>query len=183
MPWRRQPILARFLGDQRLRRFRTDSAVADAALDPLGPLMPVRLLQLIGPAVALHTGETCAPSRPVHGLAFLRRIVEAGKTAIWSYDAEGVLPRTTSGHAAGRGTPLTTEQDANAPARRDPIMLDEGLVAAAQDIDPCLIMGGQAVPPGGITPYLDRIASPRRSPAESSTDLVILALRDDVSER
>ena len=43
-------------------------------------------------------------------------------------------------------------------------MLDEGVVAAAQDIDLCMILGaGWPFHLGGITPYLDRsgLARPR----------------------
>ena len=37
------------------------------------------------------------------------------------------------------------------------VMLDEGVVAAPQDIDLCMIMGGNwPFHLGGITPYLDR---------------------------
>ena len=37
------------------------------------------------------------------------------------------------------------------------IMLDEGVVAAAEDIDLCMILGaGWPFHLGGITPYLDR---------------------------
>ena len=37
------------------------------------------------------------------------------------------------------------------------IMLDEGVVAQAQDIDLCLLLGaGRPFHLGGITPYLDR---------------------------
>jgi len=47
------------------------------------------------------------------------------------------------------------------------IMLDEGVVAAAQDIDLCMILGaGWPFHLGGITPYLDRsgLARPRFLP-------------------
>jgi hypothetical protein len=43
-------------------------------------------------------------------------------------------------------------------------MLDEGMVAAAQDIDLCMVLGaGWPFHLGGITPYLDRtgISDPR----------------------
>ena len=42
-------------------------------------------------------------------------------------------------------------------------MLDEGVVAAPQDIDLCMIMGaGWPFHLGGITPYLDRSGTAER---------------------
>ena len=42
-------------------------------------------------------------------------------------------------------------------------MLDEGAVAAPQDIDLCLILGaGWPFHLGGITPYLDRTGIPEK---------------------
>ena len=42
-------------------------------------------------------------------------------------------------------------------------MLDEGVVAAPQDIDLCMIMGaGWPLHLGGITPYLDRVGASER---------------------
>jgi hypothetical protein len=59
------------------------------------------------------------------------------------------------------GTPISAEQlreDAlDALALEIRLMLDEGVVAEAQDIDLCMIMGaGWPFFNGGITPYLDR---------------------------
>jgi hypothetical protein len=43
------------------------------------------------------------------------------------------------------------------------LMLDEGVVAEAQDIDLCLILGaGWPFHLGGITPYLDRTGTAQR---------------------
>src|SRR3712207_8256691 len=64
-------------------------------------------------------------------------------------------------------TPLTAEEvrrralDALAGEIR--LMLDEGVVAEAQDIDLCMILGaGWPFPLGGITPYLDRTGTSER---------------------
>ena len=44
------------------------------------------------------------------------------------------------------------------------IMLDEGVVAAAEDIDLCLILGaGWPFQAGGATPYLDRVGASERA--------------------
>jgi hypothetical protein len=49
------------------------------------------------------------------------------------------------------------ERAASALAEEIGLMLDEGVVAEAQDIDLCLLLGGGwAFWNGGITPYLDR---------------------------
>jgi 3-hydroxyacyl-CoA dehydrogenase len=58
-------------------------------------------------------------------------------------------------------TPLTAEQvrdrALSALAQEARLMLDEGVVAEAQDIDLCMLLGaGWPFHLGGITPYLDR---------------------------
>lgn len=144
----------------------TPFEVADAAVDALGmPMRPFVLLQLVGPAVALHTAET------LHG-AFGDRfpysqgfvdLVAAGKQAVYTWSAAGeqqVDPEVAALWPQG-DTPLTSEQvlerAASALAEEIRLMLDEGVVAAAEDIDLCLILGGGfAFWNGGITPYLDR---------------------------
>ena len=64
--------------------------------------------------------------------------------------------------------PLTADQVRNraADALADEArrMLDEGVVAEAQDIDLCMIMGaGWPFWLGGITPYLDRSGASERA--------------------
>jgi 3-hydroxyacyl-CoA dehydrogenase/enoyl-CoA hydratase/carnithine racemase len=160
-------LLTRFLGEVNACVDEgTDPAVADAALDPLGlPMSPFVLLQLVGPAVAMHTGETLHHAFPDRftDSAFLRKIVAAGKPAIWSYDADGTpyLDDDVVAMLPTGGTPLTGEQvrerALSALAQEIRIMLDEGIVVAPQDIDLCMIMGaGWPFHLGGITPYLDR---------------------------
>jgi hypothetical protein len=58
--------------------------------------------------------------------------------------------------------PLTADevrgQALGALAQEARLMLDEGVVAEAQDIDLCLLLGaGWPFHLGGITPYLDRV--------------------------
>jgi 3-hydroxyacyl-CoA dehydrogenase/enoyl-CoA hydratase/carnithine racemase len=160
-------LLMRFLGEVfACVDEGTDPAVADAALDPLGlPMSPFVLTQLVGPAVALHTAETLHEAFPERfgSSAFLRRIVEAGRTAIWSSDPEGRLSLEDDVRAMlpDGGTALTGEQvrerALSALAQEIRIMIDEGIVAAPQDIDLCMIMGaGWPFHLGGITPHLDR---------------------------
>ncbi|HEY4453074.1 MAG TPA: 3-hydroxyacyl-CoA dehydrogenase NAD-binding domain-containing protein [Pseudonocardiaceae bacterium] len=160
-------LLTRFLGEVLAAVDEgTPFEVADSALAPLGlPMSPLVLLQLVGPAVALHVAET------MHGAfgdrfgvsANMRRFVEAGKTAVWTWDAQGnqsVDPEVAALWTLG-DKPSTAEQvrdrALNALAEEVALMLAEGVVAEAQDIDLCLLLGaGWPFWLGGITPYLDR---------------------------
>ncbi|MDN5724919.1 MAG: 3-hydroxyacyl-CoA dehydrogenase NAD-binding domain-containing protein [Propionibacteriales bacterium] len=144
----------------------TPVEVADQALRPLGlPMSPFVLLQLVGPAVALHVAETL---RDTCGDRFgvspnLQAIVEAKKPGIYDWTAEGkpyVSDETKALLTLG-DNPSTAEQvrerALNALAEEIGLMLSEGVVAAPMDIDLCLILGaGWPFHTGGITPYLDR---------------------------
>jgi 3-hydroxyacyl-CoA dehydrogenase len=160
-------LLTRFLGQivQAVDE-GTPFEVADRALEPLGlPMSPLVLLQLVGPAIALHVAETMHAAFPDRfGVSEnMRRFVEAGKTAVWTWDEQGnqkVDPEVAQLWKAGEA-PLTEEQvRANALealAQEIRLMLDEGVVAQAQDIDLCMLLGaGWPFWLGGITPYLDR---------------------------
>ncbi|WP_166350292.1 3-hydroxyacyl-CoA dehydrogenase NAD-binding domain-containing protein [Phytoactinopolyspora limicola] len=140
--------------------------VADRALLKLGlPMSPFALLQLVGPAVVLHVLESlnaAFPDRfPVSDN--LRRLVEAGKPGVWSWDEEGqpYLDDDTAALLEHGDDPLTDdgvrERVLTALAEEIRLMLDESVVAEAQDIDLCMILGaGYPFHLGGITPYLDR---------------------------
>ena len=143
----------------------TDFTTADTALAPLGlPMTPFTLLQLVGPAVAFHVSETMHEAYPDRFYVSdnLRKVVEAGKGAIWSWDGgtQHVDPDVAALFQQG-DSPLTSEEvrerAMTALAEEIQLMLDEGVVAEAQDIDLCMIMGaGWPFHLGGITPYLDR---------------------------
>ena len=67
----------------------TPLEVAEHALDPLGlPMSPFMLLQLVGPAVALHVAETLHEASPDRFTVSpkLRGLVESGKTAVYRPD-------------------------------------------------------------------------------------------------
>jgi 3-hydroxyacyl-CoA dehydrogenase/enoyl-CoA hydratase/carnithine racemase len=159
-------LLTRFLGEvTKSVDEGTPFEVADRALDPLGlPMSPFTLLQLVGPAVAFHVSETMHEAFPdrFYVSANLKKIVEAGKTAIWTWDSgtPEVDPEVAALFAQG-DAPLTEEQVRDraltALAEEVRTMLDEDVVAEAQDIDLCMILGaGWPFHLGGITPYLDR---------------------------
>jgi 3-hydroxyacyl-CoA dehydrogenase/enoyl-CoA hydratase/carnithine racemase len=160
-------LLTRFLGEITAGLDEgTPFEVADHALDPLGlPMTPMVLLQLVGPAVGLHVAEIMHNAFPDRfGVSEnMKRFVEAGKTAVWQWDSSGkqtLDPEVAALWQAG-STPSTSQQllDRTLEALADEVrrMLDEGVVAEAQDIDLCLILGaGWPFWLGGITPYLDR---------------------------
>ncbi len=160
-------LLTRFLGEVLAAVDQgTPFEVADRALEPLGlPMSPMVLLQLVGPAVALHVAETMhAAFGDRFGVSEnMRRFVEAGKTAVWTWDAQGnqTVDSAVAELWQSGDQPLTAAQvrdrALDALAEEIRLMLAEGVVAEAQDIDLCLLLGaGWPFWLGGITPYLDR---------------------------
>ncbi|HEY3686325.1 MAG TPA: 3-hydroxyacyl-CoA dehydrogenase NAD-binding domain-containing protein [Streptosporangiaceae bacterium] len=156
-------LLTRFLGAITAAVDEgTPIEVADRSVAPLGlPMPPFLLLQLVGPAVALHVSETMAAAYPDRFTvsANHEKLVAAGKTAVYGPDF-AVDPEVAALFAGG-GEPSTEEQvrtrALDALADEVAVMLDEGVVAEAADIDLCMIMGaGWPFHLGGITPYLNR---------------------------
>jgi 3-hydroxyacyl-CoA dehydrogenase/enoyl-CoA hydratase/carnithine racemase len=156
-------LLTRFLGEI-LASVDEGTAwdVAEHAPDPLGlPVSPFLLLQLVGPAVALHVGETLAAAYPDRFATSpkLRALVEAGKTALYQPDFS--VDEAAVALLSGGDRPSTAgqvrERALEALAEEIRLMLDEGVVTAPEDIDLCMILGaGWPFHLGGITPYLDR---------------------------
>ncbi len=156
-------LLTRFLGEILAAVDEgTPFEVAEHAPDPLGlPTTPFLLLQLVGPAVALHVGETLHAAYPDRFAVSpkLRALVAAGQTGVYGPDFS-VVPAVAA-ILAGGDRPSTPEQvrerALEALAEEIRLMLDEGVVAAPEDVDLCLILGaGWPFHLGGITPYLDR---------------------------
>jgi 3-hydroxyacyl-CoA dehydrogenase/enoyl-CoA hydratase/carnithine racemase len=144
----------------------TPVEVADAALRPLGlPMAPYVLLQLVGPAVALHVLENL---HAAFGDRFrispnLQALVAAGRSGIydWTADGEPYVSEETAKMLSVGDRPSTAEQvrerALHALAEEIGLMLAEEVVAAPMDVDLCLILGaGWPFHLGGITPYLDR---------------------------
>ena len=167
-------LLIRFLGEINTALDEgTDPVVADAALNELGlPMSPFVLLQLVGPAIALHVSETMHEQFPdrYSVSTSLRAIVDAGKPGLWSWDDKGkpYLADDTKALLKTGDKPSTAEQvrdrALDALAQEARIMLDEGVVAEPQDIDLCMITGaGWPFWLGGITPYLDRSGASERA--------------------
>jgi 3-hydroxyacyl-CoA dehydrogenase/enoyl-CoA hydratase/carnithine racemase len=139
--------------------------VADAALRPLGlPMPPYVLLQLVGPAVALHVIENlhAAFGNRFPVSANLRALVASGRPGIydWTADGEPYVSDETAALFEIGDRPSTAEQVREralaALASEIGLMLAEEVVAAPMDIDLCMILGaGWPFHLGGITPYLD----------------------------
>jgi 3-hydroxyacyl-CoA dehydrogenase/enoyl-CoA hydratase/carnithine racemase len=138
----------------------TPLEVVDTAPDPLGlPMRPIALLQLVGPAVAHHVGETLHRAYPDRfgDSPNLKKIAEAGLPLLVDDEINPAVAELVAGGSA----PLTAEEvRANflsALAEEIRLMLDEGVVAEPQDIDLCMVLGaGWPFHLGGVTPYLDR---------------------------
>lgn len=144
----------------------TPVEIADAALRPLGlPMSPYVLLQLVGPAVALHVVENL---HAAFGDRFpvsrnLQALVAAGRPGVYDWTPEGkpYVSQETAKLLVIGDQPSTEdevrERALTALATEIGLMLSEEIVAAPMDIDLCLILGaGWPFHLGGITPYLDR---------------------------
>jgi 3-hydroxyacyl-CoA dehydrogenase/enoyl-CoA hydratase/carnithine racemase len=162
-------LLTRFLGEVTACVDEgTAFEVAEHATDSLGlPMPPFLLLQLVGPAVALHVTQTLAAAYPDRFTVSpkLQALVDAGLTAVYRPDftvdpaVAALLAR--GGMVAGGDRPSTAEQvrerALEALAEEIRLMLDEAVVSGPEDIDLCMILGaGWPFHLGGITPYLDR---------------------------
>jgi 3-hydroxyacyl-CoA dehydrogenase/enoyl-CoA hydratase/carnithine racemase len=156
-------LLTRFLGEiVGVVDEGTPVEVAEHAPDSLGlPMTPFLLLQLVGPAIALHVAETLHEAFPdrYHVSPKLRALVGSGHTSLYRPDFS--LDPEVLAALSGGDRPSTADEVRQRALEglADEIrrMLDEGVVAAPEDIDLCMIMGaGWPFHLGGITPYLDR---------------------------
>jgi 3-hydroxyacyl-CoA dehydrogenase/enoyl-CoA hydratase/carnithine racemase len=156
-------VLTRFLGEiTRTVDEGTPFEVAEHAADPLGlPMTPFLLLQLVGPRIAVHVAETL---HDAFGDRFavspkLRALADSGKSSVYlpDFSVDPEVVELLSGGATPSTGPEVLERALEGLAQEIKIMLDEGVVAAPEDIDLCMILGaGWPFHLGGITPYLDR---------------------------
>ena len=156
-------LLTRFLGEITTAVDEgTPVDVAEHAPDPLGlPMTPFLLLQLVGPAIALHVAETLHAAFPDRYTVSpkLRALVESGHTSLYrpdfTLDPEVLAALDGGDHPSSAHQVRQRALEGLADEIRR--MLDDGVVAAPEDIDLCMIMGaGWPFHLGGITPYLDR---------------------------
>nr|WP_232506566.1 3-hydroxyacyl-CoA dehydrogenase NAD-binding domain-containing protein [Microlunatus flavus] len=160
-------VLLRFMGEvMGAVDEGTPVEVADAALRPLGlPMSTFTLLQLVGPAVALHVAETLHDGLGERFVVSpnLRALVEAGRPGLYDWRPDGTpyVSDETAALLSVGDSPSTAEQVRErvlrAVTEEVGAMLAEGVVAAPMDVDLCLLLGaGWPFHLGGITPYLDR---------------------------
>lgn len=165
-------ILAKLLGEaMNAVDTGTSFEVVNTANAPLGlPMTPFELLELVGLKVGAHVLDTHHAAFPerffestnLHKLAEYGKIFDRdGKGKVKGFDKKAVAI------VAGGTTPMTGEQILRRleDGLADEIkrMLDDGVVAAAEDIDLCLILGaGWPFQMGGATPYLDRVGASER---------------------
>ncbi|MFI6079486.1 3-hydroxyacyl-CoA dehydrogenase NAD-binding domain-containing protein [Streptomyces sp. NPDC051217] len=159
-------ILTRFMGEiQNVIDEGTPVDVAERAVEPLGlPMSPLVLLELVGPAIGLHVSETLHRSFPDRFTVSpnLAAVVKAGKRGFYVHDSgrPELDPEVVA--LLKQGDSVLTEDQTrarvlDAMAQEIGLMLEEGVVAEAEDIDLCLLTGaGWPFHLGGITPYLDR---------------------------
>ncbi len=150
----------------------TPADVADGALRPMGlPMSPFSLLALVGLPVGQHVQESlhAAFGDRFYVSGNQQKLIDHGIKGLWQVSEDGsqTIPESTLAllefgqDPSSRDVVLRRTQDALA----DEIgrMLDEGVVAAPQDVDLCMITGaGWPLSLGGITPYLDRTGASER---------------------
>jgi 3-hydroxyacyl-CoA dehydrogenase/enoyl-CoA hydratase/carnithine racemase len=157
-------LLGRFMSEvSRIVDAGTPIDVVDASFAGVAPMPPFTLIALVGPAIALHNTETLARAFPdrFYVSPALQRVVEARKSAYFGPDGtldpevETLLERPASPEV------LTTEEvrtrTLTGLAEEVRIMLDEGVVVAAEDLDLAMITGaGFSFWNGGLTMLLER---------------------------
>jgi 3-hydroxyacyl-CoA dehydrogenase/enoyl-CoA hydratase/carnithine racemase len=160
-------LLGRFMGEVgRIVDEGTPLDIADHAFAGFAPMAPFELLGLVGPAIALHNNESLFSAFPdrFYVSEGLRRLVAAGKPGFYIYpegkpvlDPEVAVLMETPANPTVLDSAQVRERVLSALAQEAQLMLDEGVVAAAMDIDLALITGaGFALWNGGLTPLLDR---------------------------
>lgn len=142
----------------------TPVEVADAALRPWGlPMSPFALLQLVGLPVARHVlvtlHEEFGPRYPLS--PGLDRLVEQGRTVARPGPSgqPEVDPAIQEAFGAPSGGTAAAVLDRVARGLTEEIglLLDEGVVPTAEQVDLAMILGaGWPGHLGGICPYLDR---------------------------
>lgn len=165
-------LLAKVMGEAaRALDEGTPLPVVEAALAPIGlPMGPFELIDLVGWKVAAHVQDTMVGAFPdrfyasknLHALAEITDPLvknKHGKVEDLSKAARKALD--FGNDAVSAETILERVEDQLAGEIK--IMLEEGVVAGAEDIDLCLILGaGWPFQAGGATPYLDRVGASER---------------------
>lgn len=157
-------LLGRFMGEVgRIVDEGTPVPVVDGAFAGVAPMPPFMLLSLVGPAIALHNNETLHRAFPdrFYVSPALERVVAARKASY--YGPDGAIDPEVEALLESPADPVVLEP-AEIRARvltgladESRRMLDEGVVAAAEDLDLAMITGaGFSFWNGGLTMLLDR---------------------------
>ncbi|MFB9309588.1 3-hydroxyacyl-CoA dehydrogenase/enoyl-CoA hydratase/carnithine racemase [Agromyces hippuratus] len=165
-------LLAVLLGEaMRAVDEGTSFQTVDEAIAPLGlPMAPSVLLDLVGLKVGAHVLDTHHAAFPdrfyrsenLHKLADYGKLLDKDdKGKVKGFD-KGALKIVAGGkNPRSADEILVALQDGL--AREVRLMLDGGVVAAAEDIDLCMVLGaGFPFQMGGLTPYLDRVGASER---------------------
>ncbi len=157
-------LLGRFMGEVgRIVDEGTSVPVVDSAFAGVVPMPPFMLLSLVGPAIALHNNETLHRAFPdrFYVSPALERVVAARKTSYYGPDGaidpevETLLERPEHPVVLEPSEVRTRVLAGLADEARR--MLDEGVVAAAEDLDLAMITGaGFSFWNGGLTMLLER---------------------------
>ncbi|WIK83012.1 3-hydroxyacyl-CoA dehydrogenase NAD-binding domain-containing protein [Micrococcus lylae] len=175
-------VLLRLMGEvQASFDAGTDALTADHALDPLAmPMTPFTLAAMVGLPVAQHVSESLAAAFGEERFPVSKNVqalIDGGKTALWAKDVKDpaeaggatgeAIPEATAALLSQGEDPQTAEQllvrVQDALTEEIGLLLDEGVVAAPEDVDLCMILGaGWPMHLGGITPYLDTVGASER---------------------
>lgn len=157
-------LLGRFMSEvSRILDEGTPIDVVDGAFAGVAPMPPFTLIALVGPAIALHNTETLAAAFPdrFYVSPALERVVAAKKGAYFGPDGsldpevEALLEKPAEPKVLAKEEVRRTVLSGLAQEAR--LMLDEGVVAAAEDLDLAMITGaGFAFWNGGLTMLLER---------------------------
>lgn len=157
-------LLGRFMSEvSRILDEGTPIDVVDGAFAGVAPMPPFTLIALVGPAIALHNTETLAAAFPdrFYVSPALERVVAAKKGAYFGPDGsldpevEALLEKPAEPKVLAEEEVRRTVLTGLAQEAR--LMLDEGVVAAAEDLDLAMITGaGFAFWNGGLTMLLER---------------------------
>ncbi|WP_353357975.1 3-hydroxyacyl-CoA dehydrogenase NAD-binding domain-containing protein [Intrasporangium sp. DVR] len=160
-------LLGRFMGEAaRILDEGTPIEVVDRAFAGLAPMPPFVLIGLVGPAIALHNGETLVRAFPdrFYASPTLQRLVEARLPGFYDLSSGRpvLLPEAAALIEQPSDPVVLDVREVRArvlavladEARR---MLDEEVAQSPMDIDLAMITGaGFQFWNGGITPLLDR---------------------------
>jgi len=157
-------LLGRFMGEVgRIVDEGTPVPVVDGSFAGVAPMPPFMLLSLVGPAIALHNNETLHGAFPdrFYVSPALERVVAARKSSY--YGPDGAIDPEVEALLEKSENPVVLEPTEvrtrvlSALAEEARLMLDEGVVAAPEDLDLAMITGaGFSFWNGGLTMLLDR---------------------------